>query len=92
MRYRIFGNTGLRVSTLALGTGNFGTGWGYGTGEDEARRIFDGYREAGGNFIDTADQYQFGQAETMLGGFIGKRISLQVEKGYHQEQYDVILM
>jgi ribonuclease G len=29
---------------------------------------------------------------TMLGDFIGKRISLQVEKGYHQEQYDVILM
>lgn len=28
----------------------------------------------------------------MLGDFIGKRISLQVEKGYHQEQYDVILM
>jgi ribonuclease G len=28
----------------------------------------------------------------MLGDFIGKRISLGVEKGYHQEQYDVILM
>jgi ribonuclease G len=28
----------------------------------------------------------------MLGDFIGKKISLQVEKGYHQEQYDVILM
>jgi ribonuclease G len=28
----------------------------------------------------------------MLGDFIGKRISLQVERGYHQEQYDVILM
>lgn len=28
----------------------------------------------------------------MLGDFIGKRISLQVEKGYPQEQYDVILM
>jgi aryl-alcohol dehydrogenase-like predicted oxidoreductase len=70
MRYRIFGNTGLRVSALALGTGNFGTGWGYGTGEDEARRIFDGYREAGGNVIETADHYQFGQSEAMLGGFI----------------------
>ncbi|WP_426174000.1 ribonuclease G [Massilia sp. TWR1-2-2] len=28
----------------------------------------------------------------MLGDFIGKRISLQVENAYHQEQYDVILM
>ncbi|QGW63908.1 aldo/keto reductase [Lysobacter soli] len=70
MRYRIFGNTGLRVSTLALGTGNFGKGWGYGSEQDEARRIYTAYREAGGNFIDTADQYQFGQSEAMLGEFI----------------------
>ncbi|GAA5081783.1 aldo/keto reductase [Lysobacter panacisoli] len=70
MRYRIFGNTGLRVSTLALGTGNFGKGWGYGSDQDEARRIYTTYREAGGNFIDTADQYQFGQSEAMLGEFI----------------------
>jgi aryl-alcohol dehydrogenase-like predicted oxidoreductase len=70
MRYRIFGSTGLRVSTMALGTGNFGTGWGYGSERDEAIQIFDAYRDAGGNFIDTADQYQFGQSETMLGEFI----------------------
>lgn len=71
MRYMTFGrNTGLRVSELALGTGNFGTGWGYGSERDEARRVFDGYVEAGGNFIDTADIYQFGQAETLLGEFI----------------------
>lgn len=70
MRYRIFGNTGLRVSTLALGAGNFGKGWGYGAEQDEAQRIYTTYREAGGNFIDTADQYQFGQSETMLGQFM----------------------
>ena len=29
---------------------------------------------------------------TMLGDFIGKPISLQVENGFHQEQYDIILM
>jgi aryl-alcohol dehydrogenase-like predicted oxidoreductase len=28
MKYTVFGSTGLRVSQLALGTGNFGTGWG----------------------------------------------------------------
>ncbi len=72
MRYRILGRSGLRVSTFALGTGNFGKGWGYGTEAAEARKIFDSYRSAGGNFIDTADQYQFGQAETMLADFIGK--------------------
>ncbi len=31
MKYRVLGrNCGLRVSELALGTGNFGTGWGHG--------------------------------------------------------------
>lgn len=71
MRYRIFGrNTGLRVSELALGTGGFGTKWGYGSEPDEARRIFAGFVEAGGNFIDTADGYQFGQAEELVGELI----------------------
>jgi aryl-alcohol dehydrogenase-like predicted oxidoreductase len=71
MRYRVFGqHTGLRVSEFALGTGNFGTAFGHGAEPDEARRIFDGYVEAGGNFIDTADLYQHGEAETMLGDFI----------------------
>jgi aryl-alcohol dehydrogenase-like predicted oxidoreductase len=71
MRYKIFGRrTGLRVSELALGTGNFGTGWGYGAERDEAKKIFDGYVEAGGNFIDTADGYQAGQSEEMVGEFI----------------------
>lgn len=71
MRYRILGNTGLRVSTLALGTGNFGKGWGYGSEPEEAGLIYGAYRDAGGNIIDTADQYQFGQSETLLGQLIG---------------------
>ena len=71
MRYRIFGRrSGLRVSELALGTGNFGTGWGHGAERDEAKAIFDGYVEAGGNFIDTADVYQVGQSEELVGEFI----------------------
>lgn len=71
MKYKVFGrNTGLRVSELALGTGNFGTGWGYGAERDEAKAIFDGYAEAGGNFIDTSDSYQVGQSELLVGEFI----------------------
>ncbi len=71
MRYKLFGNhTGLRVSEFALGTGNFGTGWGYGSTPDVAKQIFDAYAEAGGNFIDTADSYQFGQSETILSDLI----------------------
>lgn len=71
MRYKTFGrHTGLRVSQLALGTGNFGTRWGHGAEPDEARRIFTRYVEAGGNFIDTADTYQAGQSEELLGEFL----------------------
>jgi aryl-alcohol dehydrogenase-like predicted oxidoreductase len=75
MRYKLFGkHTGLRVSELVLGAGNFGTRWGHGAEPDEARRIFDAYADAGGNFIDTANGYQFGQSEEILGDLlVGRR-------------------
>lgn len=74
MKYQLFGQTGLNVSQIALGTGNFGTGWGYGSSVEESEAIFNAYVEAGGNFIDTADIYQFGQSEEFLGKLlIGKR-------------------
>jgi len=57
-----------------LGAGNFGTRWGHGAEPDEARHIFDAYADAGGNFIDTANGYQFGQSEEILGDLlIGRR-------------------
>jgi aryl-alcohol dehydrogenase-like predicted oxidoreductase len=72
MQYREFGTgTGLRVSNLILGTAVFGRAWGYGAEPEEARAILEDYVEAGGNFIDTADFYQFGQAETIIGDFLG---------------------
>lgn len=68
MRYKLFGeNTGLRVSELVLGTGTFGTRWGYGSEPEDARRIIDTYAEAGGNFIDTANVYEAGQSEEIIG-------------------------
>lgn len=70
MRYRIFGNTGVRLSAVALGTGNFGTGWGYGAGRDDAKAVYDAYRAVGGNFIDTANNYQVGQSEALVGEFV----------------------
>src|SRR5260370_12961841 len=48
----------------------FGTKWGHGADRDESRRVFDGYVEAGGNFLDTSDSYQFGESESLLGEFI----------------------
>lgn len=73
MKYVTFGKTGLRVSQLALGTGNFGTGWGYGADADTSKALFETYAEAGGNFIDTADVYQFGQSEEILGTLLAGR-------------------
>jgi len=47
----------------------FGTpGWG--ADETGSRALFDAYREAGGNFVDTADVYAGGESESMLGRFI----------------------
>ncbi len=73
MNHVNFGKTGLRVSQFALGTGNFGTGWGHGADADVATAIFNAYAEAGGNFIDTADAYQFGQSEELLGTLLQGR-------------------
>lgn len=73
MNYTSFGKTGVRVSQLALGTGNFGTGWGHGADAETSAAIFNAYAEAGGNFIDTADVYQFGQSEEMLGTLLAGR-------------------
>src|ERR1700722_8306361 len=86
MRYRVLGtHTGLRVSELILGTGMFGTKWGHGADAAESRRVFDGYLEAGGNFLDTSDSYQFGESESLLGEFIGSvRDDLIVATKYTQ--------
>jgi aryl-alcohol dehydrogenase-like predicted oxidoreductase len=70
MQYRLLGNSGLRVSEAALGTMTFGEDWGWGTAKDEARKVYDAFREAGGNFIDTANIYTNGSSETFLGEFM----------------------
>jgi aryl-alcohol dehydrogenase-like predicted oxidoreductase len=71
MRQRTFGRlTGLRVSEYALGAGNFGTGWGTGAEPGEARRMFERFAEAGGTLIDTAESYQLGESELLLGDFL----------------------
>ncbi|MBP0028624.1 aldo/keto reductase [Roseofilum sp. Guam] len=71
--YYTLGNTGLKVSRLALGTMTFGEDWGWGTDEANARQLFDAYVEAGGNFIDTANLYTNGNSERMVGKFIKDR-------------------
>src|SRR5690606_34991258 len=70
MRYKLLGNSGLRVSELCLGTMTFGEVWGWGASKDDSRAMFDVYAEAGGNFIDTANRYTEGLAEEYVGEFI----------------------
>jgi aryl-alcohol dehydrogenase-like predicted oxidoreductase len=73
--YYLLGRSGLRVSRVALGTMNFGTGGfhaAYGKTEDDVRPIFRRYLEAGGNFIDTADFYTGGESETILGNLVAE--------------------
>jgi aryl-alcohol dehydrogenase-like predicted oxidoreductase len=60
----------MRVSPIALGTMTFGTDWGWGADEAQARRIFDLYVDRGGNFIDTAVNYTGGTSERILGGLL----------------------
>ncbi len=83
MRYRLLGNSGLRVSEAALGTMTFGEEWGWGSAKDEARKVYDAFREAGGNFIDTANLYTNGQSESFLGEFMeGHRQSVVLATKY----------
>jgi len=71
--YYTLGRTGLRVSRLALGTMTFGTQWGWGSDKETARRMFNAYVDAGGNFFDTADLYTTGTSEAWLGEFVAER-------------------
>lgn len=61
---------GLEVSRLGLGTMT----WGRDTDENEAAQQLQNFIEAGGNLIDTASVYGDGDAERVLGGFIGTLI------------------
>ncbi len=69
MRYKLLGKSGLRVSELCLGTMTFGDDWGWGAPKEESREIFDAFVEAGGNFIDTANNYTDGTSEKFIGEF-----------------------
>lgn len=66
MEYRILGRTGVKVSSLCLGTMTFGDG----ADEAESARIFNRCRDVGINFFDCANGYAKGRSEEILGGLI----------------------
>jgi aryl-alcohol dehydrogenase-like predicted oxidoreductase len=77
MDFRNLGESGLRVSSLCLGTMTFGHGlMGLGVlGLDEAQPLVKAALDAGVNFFDTADVYSRGEAEEILGRSL-KRIGV----------------
>jgi aryl-alcohol dehydrogenase-like predicted oxidoreductase len=70
MRYKLMGQSGLRVSELNLGTMTFGEEWGWGASKEASKQMFEAFVQAGGNFIDTADRYTEGTAEKLVGEFV----------------------
>ena len=72
MRYKLLGRSGLRISELCLGGMTFGdeSSEGWGASKEESRRIFDAFVEAGGNVIDTANNYTGGNSERCVGELV----------------------
>jgi len=79
MTYRRLGATGLKVSRLGLGCGNFGgvgsapEFYGQGESETEACALMDRAVDAGINFFDTADAYGGGRSESYIGRWLHAR-------------------
>src|SRR3954471_7414914 len=76
MQYRRLGSTGLRVSRLGLGCGNFGgigsaaEFFGAGETQPQAFALMDRAYDAGINFFDTANAYGGGRSETWIGRWL----------------------
>ena len=76
MEYKNLGRTGLKVSVIGLGCGNFGgigsapTFFGQGESEAEAFQLMDKAWELGINFFDTADAYGGGRSESFIGRWL----------------------
>jgi aryl-alcohol dehydrogenase-like predicted oxidoreductase len=79
MRYTSLGRTGLKVSAVGLGCGNFGgigsapEFFGQGETENEAFVLLDRAWEMGINFFDTGNAYGGGRSETTIGSWLKKK-------------------
>lgn len=68
--YVTLGRSGLRVSPLCLGGMTFGLQRGWGSSVEDSQLIIDRYLEQGGNFIDTANSYNLGDSEQIIGDHV----------------------
>src|SRR5262245_7204966 len=83
MDYHLLGRSGLRVSQVALGTMTFGATTGWGVGAETAAELYEVYREAGGNYLDTANQYAGGESERIVGALVaGHRDEVVIASKY----------
>jgi aryl-alcohol dehydrogenase-like predicted oxidoreductase len=73
MDYVNLGESGLKVSRACLGAMNFGTSQNAPCNEAQAKRIIDAFLGQGHNFIDTANVYQAGQSEVIVGHAIKEK-------------------
>src|SRR5258706_16079425 len=79
MYYKNLGRTGLKVSAVALGCGNFGgigsapAFFGKGETEEEAHALLDAALEMGINWLDTANAYGGGGGESYIGSWLKQK-------------------
>ena len=73
MNYKLLGRSGLKVSELCLGTMGFGTDNGWGAEKELSFEIMEAFGNAGGNFMDTANRYQNGTSEKIIGEFLTEK-------------------
>jgi aryl-alcohol dehydrogenase-like predicted oxidoreductase len=82
VEYRTLGRTGMTVSTVCLGTMMFGS-WGN-PDESACRKIVDLALDRGVNFVDTADVYDFGTSEEIVGRALeGRRDDVVLATKFH---------
>lgn len=98
MKFRNLGKTGMNVSEVSLGTWQVGGGWGQPFSEKTAEEIINKSIDLGVNFIDTADVYNGGMSEKILGKVLksrrervylatkcGRRLNPHVAEGYNRQ-------
>lgn len=70
MKYKLLGRSGLKVSELCLGTISFGMEDDWGADKETSFKIMDAFAGAGGNFLNTANIYNTGNNEKIIGEFL----------------------